>query len=268
DGEVLSYGASTTISVNVVNAGRDNELLATPTSVSFSSACATQGLATIGESALSSAGVATVNYTATSCTGSDTITATTTDDEGNTSTASVTIDISSLGLGRSSGDSFVSGEMTTLTDGVDLTYGGDTVVSVNIVDTNGNTLFTSSSVSVSFTSNCVQQGKSDISSSVNTTTGTAVATYTANTCEGPDVITATLSDGTSATANINVAEQILGELAFVSADPSTIALKGSGSSAHPEVTTVTFSLNDATGEPMAGETIEYSLSTNVGGITF
>ncbi|WP_197483139.1 hypothetical protein, partial [Oleiphilus sp. HI0128] len=57
-------------------------------------------------------------------------------------------------------------------------------------------------------------------------------------------------------------------LAFVSADPSTIALKGSGSSAHPEVTTVTFSLNDATGEPMAGETIEYSLSTNVGGITF
>lgn len=267
EGEVLSYGASTTISVNIVDAASSNELLSTPTTVNFSSACAAQGLATIGGSAVSSAGTAAVNYTASSCTGSDTITATTTDDDGNTATASLTIEISSLGLGTGSEGTFVSGAMTTLTDGNDLTYGGDTIVSVNIVDTNDNALFSSSSVTVNFTSNCVQQGKSDITSSVNTATGTAVATYTANTCEGPDVITATLSDGTSASVSINVAEQVLGELAFVSASPKTIALKGSGSSSNPEVTTVSFSLKDATGEPMSGEEVEYSLSTDVGGIS-
>lgn len=267
EGETLSYGASTTISVNVVDTNDSNILLSTPTTVSFSSACATQGLATIGASALSSAGTATVSYTASSCTGSDTVTAVTTDADGNTSTASIDFNISSLSLGRGAEDSFISGEMTTLTDGVDLTYGGDTLISVNVVDTNGNSLFTSSSVTLSFTSNCVQQGKSSISSAVATTTGTAVATYTANTCEGPDVITATLSDGTSASTNINVAEQVLGELAFVSASPKTIALRGSGSSANPEVTTVSFSLKDATGEPMAGEEIFYSLSTDVGGMS-
>lgn len=274
-GEVLSYGGSTTASVNVVDTNSANALLSTPTSVLFSSACATQGLATIGASTVSSAGVATVSYTASSCTGSDTITATSTDDAGNTSTATVTFNISSLDLGKGSSGTFVSGSMTNSIDADDnddadtteLTYGGDTLVKVNVVDTADNSLFTKSSVTVNFTSNCVQQGKSEISSSVNTTTGIAVATYTANTCEGPDVITASLSDGTSATGNITIADQVLGALEFVSASPKTIALKGSGSSSNPEVTTVSFSLKDATGEPMAGETISYALSTSVGGIT-
>jgi hypothetical protein len=181
--------------------------------------------------------------------------------------ATVTFEISSLNLGRESASAFVGGEMTTSIGSADLKYGGDTIVSVNIVDTNENALFTSSSVTVNFTSNCVQQDKSEITSSVNTSSGTAVATYTANTCEGPDVITATLSDGTSASTSINVAEQILGELAFVEASPKTIALAGSGSRGIPEVTTVSFSLKDATGEPMAGEEISYSLSTEVGGLS-
>jgi len=267
----LSYGGSTTVTVNVVDANASNALVQTPTSVVFSSACATSGLATIGSgnadtaTVVSSAGTATVNYSATSCSGSDTITATL--ESSTTTVASVTFTISSLDLGTGVAGTFVSGGMTTSTGASDLSYGGDTVVSVNVVDSADNSLFDSSAVTVSFTSNCVLTGQSAIDSSVNTTTGTAVATYSATTCEGADVITATLSDGTTATANITVAGQVLGALEFVAASPVTIALSGSGSSANPEVSTVSFSLKDKTGEAMAGETITYTLSTEVGGIS-
>src|SRR5690606_33988970 len=94
-GGELSYGGSTTSSASLVDSNDGNSLIATPMLITFSSACAEQGLATIGASATTTAGVATVSYTATSCTGSDTITATA--GEGNSIvTASVTFDISSL----------------------------------------------------------------------------------------------------------------------------------------------------------------------------
>jgi hypothetical protein len=260
---VLSFGGNATITVNVVNASESNVLYSTPTTVTFTSACATSGLATIGASAVSSNGLATVSYTATSCTGSDTIVATV---DGN-ATASVTINISSLALGSGSGGSFNSGVLTTTTDGVDLSYGGDSAVTVSIVDIADNALFNAGSVNVSFTSNCVQNGFATIDSSANTSNGSATVAYSASTCEGVDTITATLSDGTSATANINVAGQILGSLEFVSATPSTIALIGSGSTSNPEVSKITFILRDNTGAPIQGEIVSYVLSTAVGGIT-
>ncbi len=173
----------------------------------------------------------------------------------------------SLALGTGSGSSFTSGAMTTSVGSALLSYGGDTIVTVNIVDTSDNDLYVAGSSTVSFTSGCVQNGKSQIDATVNSSTGTAVATYKALTCEGADTITATLSDGSSATVIVNVAGQILGALEFVSASPATIALKGSGSSTIPEVSTITFSLKDKTGAAMSGETISYALSTEVGGIT-
>jgi hypothetical protein len=119
---------------------------------------------------------------------------------------------------------------------------------------------------VNFSSTCVVNGKSTIDSSVITSTGTATATYSAINCEGVDVVTARLSDGTVAMTNITVAGQVLGALEFVSATPSSLSLKGSGSSAIPEVSTLTFSLKDQTGAAMAGKTVNYELSTTVGGI--
>lgn len=265
-GTELSYGGSVTFSASLVDSNDENSLIATPTAISFTSACAEQGLATIGSTATTSAGIATVSYTATSCTGSDTITATL--ETGSTTLlATTTINISSLDLGTGSSGSFVSGGMlTSLSAGAELSYGGDTVVTVNIVDTKDNSLFTASPVTVNFSSTCVANGKSTIDSSVITSTGTATATYTANTCEGADVITARLSDGTEAVAVISVAGQVLGALEFVSATPSSLSLKGSGSSTIPEVSTLTFSLKDQTGAAMAGKTVNYELSTTVGGI--
>lgn len=187
------------------------------------------------------------------------------DDDGDTTpTPTPTV---SLALGTGVGDTFIEGGLTTSIGSSLLSFGGDSTVSVNIVDVSDNSLYTAESTTVSFTSNCVQAGQSLIDASVNTSSGVAVATYAALTCEGADTVTATLSDGSSATAIITVANQVLGALEFVQADPATLSLKGSGTNTIPEVSTISFSLKDKTGAPMSGETITYELSTEVGGIT-
>jgi hypothetical protein len=100
-----------------------------------------------------------------------------------------------------------------------------------------------------------------------TSTGTATATYNAGTCQTSDTITATLSNGTTATVTIPIAKQVLGSLTFVSASPATIALKGSGTGTYPEVSTLKFKLLDNTGAPIANTKITYALSTDNGGIS-
>ncbi len=262
-GATLTFGASTTISVVVVDTNASNAAYGTPTPVTFTSACATAGLAIIEGSATTSGGVASVNYTATSCQGSDEVTATLASGE----TASVTFNITDLSLGTGSGDTFTEGVTNTSLGGADLSYGGDALISVNIVDSSDNSLFTANPVEVNFTSTCVQNGLSTIDSSDTATNGTATVTYSAVTCEGTDTITATLADGTTASTTITVAPQVLGSLEFVSATPDTIALMGSGSSVRPEVSQITFILKDNTGSPISGETVSYELSTTSGGIT-
>lgn len=182
-------------------------------------------------------------------------------ESGDTATAAV------LALGTGFGDTFSTGGLITSIGANQLSYGGDAVISVNVVDSSNNALYTDGSVTVSFTSTCVLSNSSTIDASIITTTGVAVATYSANSCEGSDTVTATLSNGASAIAIINVAGQVLGALEFVSAIPSAIALSGSGSSANPDLSTVSFSLKDKTGAVMAGETVRYKVSTEVGGIS-
>jgi hypothetical protein len=172
-----------------------------------------------------------------------------------------------LDLGTGFGDSFSTGGLTTSIGSSQLSYGGDAVITVNVVDSSDNSLYTDGSVTVSFTSICALQEFSTIDATVITTTGVAVATYSANSCEGFDTISATLNNNATATAIIDVAGQVLGALEFVSATPSSISLSGSGSSANPDLSTVSFSLKDKTGAAMAGETITYKVSTEVGGIS-
>ena len=57
------------------------------------------------------------------------------------------------------------------------------------------------------------------------------------------------------------------KLTFVSASPTTIALKGSGGgSGISEQSTVTFKLTDSSDKPVAGQTINFTLSTDLGGV--
>ena len=59
----------------------------------------------------------------------------------------------------------------------------------------------------------------------------------------------------------------MGYLQFVAADPLTIALKGNGSTATPEVSKLTFAVLDDKGLPVDNVNVDYQLSTTAGGIT-
>ena len=56
-------------------------------------------------------------------------------------------------------------------------------------------------------------------------------------------------------------------LTFVSAAPTKINLKGFGTTANPETSIVTFIVKDTAGNPLSGQTIDFTLNTSVGGIT-
>ncbi len=172
-----------------------------------------------------------------------------------------------LALGTGSGGAFVSGAMTTTVDGSELSYGGDAAVTVNIVDASDNSLYTASPVTVNFTSNCVLNGQSTIDASKISATGSVTATYSATTCSGIDTVVASI-DGATATTNITVADQSLGSLEAVSVTPPTISLRGTGTSAFPEASVVTFKLLDEIGNPIAGRTINFSLEPGIGGVSF
>jgi hypothetical protein len=124
---------------------------------------------------------------------------------------------------------------------------------------------------VTFTSPCVEQGRATLGAQpVNTASGLATTTYTAAGCNGPDQISATATvDGTAlaATGNITVALAAVGRIVFESADPTNIALSGTGVPGNPETSTVVFRVLDAAGSPRPGANVTFGLNTTVGGLS-
>ena len=57
-----------------------------------------------------------------------------------------------------------------------------------------------------------------------------------------------------------------GSIAFVSATPESISLKGTGGAGRQETSTVVFKVLDSTGQPLKDETVNFKLSTNIGGL--
>ncbi|WP_371189141.1 beta strand repeat-containing protein [Thalassotalea maritima] len=120
---------------------------------------------------------------------------------------------------------------------------------------------------VDFTSSCVLAGEASIDSPVTTIRGEARATYAAQGCEGQDVITASASTGginLSVSQILEVDSPVLGSIQFVSATPENISLQGTGGE---ESSTLLFQVLDVNGNPMAGETVNFTLNTEVGGLT-
>jgi hypothetical protein len=148
-----------------------------------------------------------------------------------------------------------------------LSAGGSTQVTANIVDANNANALYAQSVTVTFTSNCASAGTASITQSVTTTNGTAIAAYLAQGCSGKDIITATAAVGTNtltATATITVQAPTIGSITFVSATPSAISLQGVGGNTTSKVI---FQVNDANGNPVANTTVDFSLSTTAGGVS-
>jgi hypothetical protein len=144
-------------------------------------------------------------------------------------------------------------------------YGGSTSVSVSIRDASGN-LYTAQDVDVYFTSVQASAGKSTIPAKVSSVNGVATVTYQAGTNVGSDIIYATLGESSTVQANLSVTPLSAGSITYVSAVPTSLALKGTGGINKSEVAVVTFKVLDSSGAPRPNTTVDFSLNTTIGGI--
>ncbi len=106
----LAAGGSSGLRVDFVDVANGNSLFNTPSTVTFTSPCVSQGLATITSPVESAGGTANATYQALGCAGNDLITATTTVN-GNNLIATGTIAVTQAALG---GIEFVSATPTTI----------------------------------------------------------------------------------------------------------------------------------------------------------
>lgn len=149
-----------------------------------------------------------------------------------------------------------------------LAAGGTASLSVAVLD--GTQAFAPAQ-SVSFTSPCAAAGKAAISSPVTTVGGVASTSYIDKGCGAADTITASTSLAgatVSQTGTITVLGAVAGQLAFVSALPQNIAIKGTGGPGRQESSTVTFKVLDKNGNPVAGAAVNFLLfgtTSNVAG---
>ena len=148
-----------------------------------------------------------------------------------------------------------------------LSAGGTASLGVTVL--NGSIPFTPAQ-SVSFTSPCATSGKATISSPVITVNGVASTSYTDKGCGGADIITASTSLAGATftqTGTVTVLPATAGQIAFVSALPQNIALKGTGGPGRQESSSVTFKVLDNNGNPVSGQVVNFDLTTSVGGLT-
>ena len=181
------------------------------------------------------------------------------------------------GSGGGSGNVIVSmgsGIPPTYSEGIisvavpNLSAGGGTSLTVSLVTADGALYL--EDTSITFSSACIATGLAT-APAVSTSTGSATTTYSATGCSGSDVITASATvegRSISATGSVTVAAAVVGSIGFISATPQKIGLQGTGGVGLPETSTVVFRVVDATGGPVAGQSVDFGLNTSVGGITF
>ncbi len=125
----------------------------------------------------------------------------------------------------------------------------------------------SNPVKVSLTSTCSQTGKATISpSSVTLTQPSASVAYQDQGCGAPDQVNVSI-EGTSQQRSIalTIAAPISTAIQFVSASPSVIGLKGSGS---PTSSLVTFKVTDQAGVGQSGVAVDFALDQpNIASLT-
>lgn len=148
---------------------------------------------------------------------------------------------------------------------INLSATGSTTLRVGVFDTDSGALFTDP-LTVNFTSNCAS---AELDATVTTVNGVARSTFkSAAACEGNVTIIASLAEisSTSASGTVVVAGSTANSIEFVSAEPTNIALKGTGGTNRSETSQLTFRVIDNTGEPKPGIEVTFGLSTVLGGI--
>jgi hypothetical protein len=165
-------------------------------------------------------------------------------------------------LGNGTGVGFTEGVANVSL--AQISAGGTTVVSVSLVDEQGNLY--SETVELNFSSRCTVDGTATLTPVVTTSNGLATSTYLAKGCIGDDVIQVNATIGgtnLSATGLVNVLQADAGSIAFVSATPEHIAILGTGGD---ESSIVIFKVLDVNGDPINDRDVTFELSTDLGGI--
>ncbi|MCP8900741.1 hypothetical protein [Gilvimarinus xylanilyticus] len=182
-------------------------------------------------------------------------------------------------IGSGSGDSFEPGVIGTEIGDNALSAGGNTVLTVNVVD--GGQLITDST-QITFNSPCIAAGEAllapigsatggnenedSASNVISTSNGQASVRYTANGCIGEDQVKASTTYGgsvISANTTITVESDTVTSISYVDANPNYITLKGTGSA---EASEVRFQVRGSTGAPVKGVEVNFTLSTTAGGL--
>ena len=213
-------------------------------------------------------GVATIGLLSGDQIGISTISAAIAQGEGTLSeSVNITIEQPTIQLGNGSDTNFTQGILGLSLN--TLSAGGTVSIVADIVDAN-NQPFTTP-VNIQFSSPCVTQEQASIDALVTTVNGQATSTYRALGCVGNDLITATIDFGGAqftASVNLTVQGDDAGSIIFSEASPETIVLAGTGGQGLRETSSVTFQVFGEQGLPIANQEVAFSLSTDVGGITF
>ncbi len=163
---------------------------------------------------------------------------------------------------------FVEGEIKLSLSNNTLSAGGTLGLSVDLVDSDNQRINTPTAIS--FSSNCVNNGNATVDQTVFSIKGGASATFEDIKCAGvtgtEDIIIASVTTNgvtSSASVTIEITGEQLGSIEFVSAEPNSIVLKGSGGQ---ETSILTFVVKSALGNTVAQQEVNFSLDTTVGGI--
>lgn len=109
--------------------------------------------------------------------------------------------------------------------------------------------------------------------------GTASFYFTTTAVQTDTVVTYTVTAGTlsiskqitlkatSSSSGVTVTSPAVNSISFVSATPASISLKGAGGTGNTETSVISFIVKDVTGQPLAGQTIDFTLDTSVGGLS-
>jgi hypothetical protein len=180
-----------------------------------------------------------------------------------TETLTFEVGAANLRIGHFEGDNFIDGQIDVVADR--LPAGGNTVLRFAVVDENGREV--TNDEEIALRSDCSVNGQASLPETVTAVNGRATADYMATGCGGTDTVRATLATGgRQAYGTISVASPQVNSINFVSATPASIALKGAGGAGRQETSQLIFQVVTGTGAPSVGETVQFSLSTEVGGL--
>lgn len=169
-------------------------------------------------------------------------------------------------------NNFIEGAIELSIASTSISAGGTLGLSVDLVDENEALITTP--IAVTFTSNCVQNGNASIDESVLSINGTASSTFADINCAGTtgtdDVLIASVSINNitnAANQTITINGEQLGSIEFISAEPTSIVLKGTGGQNQQETSTLTFRVKSQLGNVLAQQEVNFALSTAVGDIS-